>query len=133
MKIVSLICRILLGLIFVVFGANILHPFLPQPAMDPAAPATRFSVIMMESGWFKFIGFFQVLGGLLVLYPGTVPLGICVLVPLTVNILLFHLTLAGGHGIGPGLFTAILEIVLIYAYRSSFAGIITHKATHTTA
>jgi len=133
MKIVSLICRILLGLIFVVFGANILHPFLPQPAMDPAATATRFSMIMMESGWFKFIGFFQVLGGLLVLYPGTVPLGICVLVPLTVNILLFHLTLAGGHGIGPGLFTAILEIVLIYAYRSSFAGIITHKATHTTA
>jgi putative oxidoreductase len=133
MKIVSLICRILLGLIFVVFGANILHPFLPQPPMDPAAAATKFSVIMMESGWFKFIGFFQVLGGLLVLYPGTVPLGICILTPLTVNILIFHLTLAGGHGIAPGLVTALLELVLIYAYRSSFAGIITHKATHTAA
>jgi len=131
MKIVAIICRILLGLIFVVFGANILHPFLPQPSMDPNAISTKFAMAMAESGWFKFIGFFQVLGGLLVLYPGTVPLGICILTPLTVNILLFHLTMAGGHGIAPGLFTAILEIVLIYAYRSSFAGIITHKATHT--
>lgn len=131
MKIVAIICRILLGLMFVFFGANIIHPFLPMPAMDPAAPATKFTMVMVESGWFKVIGCFQLLGGVLVLYPGTVPLGLCVLGPLIVNILLFHLTLTGGVGIVPGLFAAILEIILIYAYRSSFAGIITHKATHT--
>jgi len=132
MKIVAMICRILLGLMFVVFGANIIHPFLPMPPMDPAAPATKFTMVLVVSGYFKFIGFFEVIGGLLVLYPGTTPLGLCFLGPLIVNILLFHLTLAGGVGIGPGLFAAILEIILIYAYRSSFAGIITHKATHTT-
>jgi len=131
MKIVAIICRILLGLIFVVFGANIVHPFLPQPPMDPNAISTKFAMVMVQSGWFKVIGCFQLLGGLLVLYPGTVPLGLCVLGPLIVNILLFHLTMTGGVGIAPGIVVALLEIILIYAYRSSFAGIITHKATHT--
>ena len=41
MKIAATICRILLGLIFVVFGANGLHPFLPTPP-PMSGPAGRF-------------------------------------------------------------------------------------------
>jgi putative oxidoreductase len=43
MKIVALICRILLGLMFIVFGANILHPFLPARLCHPPAPQPRSS------------------------------------------------------------------------------------------
>ncbi|HEY4011031.1 MAG TPA: DoxX family protein [Acidobacteriaceae bacterium] len=131
MKIVALICRILLGLMFVVFGANILHPFMPMKGPAPTPLQAHFFAAMMGSGWMKLIGAFQVLGGLLVLAGGTLPLGLCILCPLTVNILSYHGFLAGGEGIAMGLFTAVLELVLIYAYRASFAGVLTTKAKPT--
>ncbi len=127
MKIVALICRILLGLMFVIFGANILHPFLHMPPMS--GPPLQFMMVLGPSGWMKAIGVFQLLGGLLILFGGTVPLGLCILCPITVNILLFHLCLTGGSGIAPGAFSAMLELVLIYAYRSSLAGVFTTKAS----
>lgn len=131
MKILALICRILLGLVFVVFGANILHPFMPMQAPPAGSPPAQFMGVMAPSGWMHHVGFFQLLGGILVLIGGTLPLGLCILGPIIVNILIFHITLAGGVGIGPGLVAALLEIILIYAYRANFAGIFTYKAKPT--
>ena len=124
MKVVALISRILLGAIFVFFGANLVHPFLPMPQTPQPPLITELMHVLMSSGWIKVIGAFQVLGGVLVLAGGTVPLGLCILCPLTVNILCVHAFLTHGSGIGPGLLTAVLELVLIYAYRASFAGIL---------
>jgi len=132
MKIVALICRILLGLMFVVFGANGIHPFIPMGPMPPAgSPPAQFMEVMMPSGWMHHVAFFQVLGGLLVLIGGTAPLGLVILGPILVNILLFHILLTGGHGIAPGLIATLLEIILIYAYRNNFAGIFSYKAKPT--
>ena len=131
MKYLYLICRILLGLMFVVFGANILHPFMPTPPPPPGSPTAQFMAVMGPIGWMHHVGFFQVLGGLLVLIGGTAPLGLCILGPILVNILIFHVLFMGGHGIGMGLFATLLEIILIYGYRSNFAGIFTYRATPT--
>lgn len=128
MKIAAIICRVLLGLLFVVSGANILHPFMPAPP-PMAEPMATWSHTMMTSGWMSAVGFFQLLGGLLVLFGGTAPLGLCILCPITVNILLCHICLMGGKGIGAGIATAVFELVLIGAYRASFAGILTAKAS----
>jgi putative oxidoreductase len=84
---------------------------------------------MMQSGWMHLIGASQLVGGLLLLLGGTVPLGLCILGPLLVNILAFHAFLTGGHGILPGVICTIFWAVLLYAYRGSFAGIFTTKAT----
>ena len=131
MKIVAIICRILLGLMFIVFGANILHPFMPAPPPPPGSPTAQFMAVMAPTGWMHVVGFFQLLGGLLVLIGGTTPLGLVILGPILVNILIFHTLLMGGHGIAPGLVATLLEIILIYAYRANFAGIFTYKATPT--
>jgi putative oxidoreductase len=131
MKIVALICRILLGLGFIVFGANMLHPFLPMPPMDPTLPVTRWNMLMMASGWMKVIGAVQLIGGLLVLIGGTLPLGLCILGPVLVNILCFHSFFMGGQGIAPGLVFTLFWFILLYAYRDSFAGILTTKASPT--
>jgi uncharacterized membrane protein YphA (DoxX/SURF4 family) len=128
MKVVALICRILLGLMFVVFGANILHPFMPMTPPPAGSLPAQFMGVMAPTGWMHHVGFFQFLGGLLVLIGGTAPLGLCILGPIIVNILIFHVLLTGGHEIGPGIVAAILEIILIYAYRANFAGIFTYKA-----
>lgn len=131
MKYLYLICRILLGLMFVVFGANAMHSFMPAPPPPPGSPTAQFMAIMGPTGWMGHVGFFQVLGGLLVLIGGTAPLGLCILGPILVNILIFHTLLMGGHGIAPGLVATVLEIILIYAYRANFAGIFTYKAKPT--
>ena len=132
MKIVALICRILLGLMFVVFGANGIHPFIPMGPMPPAgSPPAQFMGVMMPSGWMHHVAFFQILGGLLVLIGGTAPLGLVILGPILVNLLLFHILLTGGQGIAPGLIATLLEIILIYAYRNNFAGIFSYKAKPT--
>ena len=131
MKIVALIARILLGLLFVVFGSNMFLHFIPMPPPPAGTPAAQFMGVMFPSGWLKFQSALQIIGGLLVLFGGTAPLGLVILGPIIVNVLLFHLLLTGGVGIGPGALAAVLEIVLIYAYRANFAGIFTAKATPT--
>lgn len=128
MKIATIAARVLMGLGFVVFGANILHPFLPMPPMDPEALSTKFGMIMGQSHWMQLVGAFQLVGGALVLYGGTAPLGLALLAPVLVNILAFHAFLEGGKGIVPGLVFTALELFLIYAYRAYFAPLFTTRA-----
>ncbi len=129
MKILALICRILLGLLFIVFGAHGLHPFMHMPPPTAGTPVGDWMLLMISSGWLPAVSALQIIGGLLVLIGGTAPLGLCILCPITVNILLFHICLAGGHQIAPGAFSGMLELVLIWAYRANFNGILTAKAT----
>ncbi len=91
MKIVVIIVRTLLGLGFVIFGANILHPFLPMPK-DPMPPlvAEFMDVVMMKTAYMKVVGGFQLVGGLLLLIGRFVPVGLSLLGPVLVNILMFH-------------------------------------------
>lgn len=129
MKVLVLFCRILLGLVFVFFGVHGLFP--SQQAMPPRGnPLGDFVGIFHDVGWAQVVSVFQVIGGALVLYGGTVPLGLCILCPITVNIWLFHLLF---HATTPVYLTApllvtVFEVVLLYAYRGSFAGIWTTKA-----
>jgi hypothetical protein len=128
MKIATVVARVLLGLAFVVFGANLLRPFLTMPPFPPASLGAQFMGVMGPSGYMKFVGSFQFLGGALVLFGGTAPIGLTLLGPVLLNILAFHVLLMGGEGIGMGLLFTALEVFLIYSYRGSFSGIFTTSA-----
>ena len=117
MKIAVLIARILLGLLFVVFGLNTFLHFLPMQL--PPGDAGELMGLMFKHGWFTFIGLLYVIGGLLLLIGRFVPLGLVILGPIIVIILLFHITLLP-QGIGIALVVAAVEIFLIYAYREHF-------------
>jgi hypothetical protein len=88
--------------------------------------AGTLSTIMFTHGWITFHGVLYVIAGVLLIVGRYVPVGLVILGPIIVNILLFHLTLAPA-GIGPGLFCALLEVFLIYAYWPAFRGIFTSK------
>ena len=129
MKIVAIVCRVLLGLGFVIFGLNGFLHFMPTgPAPAPDSLAGKFFASMLGSGWMKVVAAMQLVGGLLVLLGGTAPLGLAVLAPILFNILCFHLLLTGGSGLLPGLVFTLFELVLLYAYRSYFAGLLSTKA-----
>jgi putative oxidoreductase len=131
MKYLYLICRILLALVFIVFGFNGLHPFMHMDMPPANSLPGQFMAVMGPSGWLHHVAALEVLGGILLLIGGTAPLGLVILGPIIINALMFHILLAGGQGIAPALVAAALEIILIYGYRSNFAGIFTYKATPT--
>src|ERR1700722_5008929 len=91
MKIVALIARILLALVFLVFGLNGFLHFIPNKGPMPSGPGGQFAAAMIESHLDKFVAFLQVVGGLLLLINRYVPLGLTLLGPIIVVILLFHI------------------------------------------
>ncbi len=125
MKILALVCRILLGLIFAFFGANGLHPFLPMPVMPPSL-ATQFVTAMMQSHYVLVVAGVQFIGGLLLLANRYVPFALTILGPVIVNILSYHIFLLH-MGWPLALFVTILWFVLFFYYKKSFAGIFEAK------
>ena len=122
MKIAAIIVRTLLGLAFVVFGANILHPFLPMPEQKPSL-ATDFGTALFKSHYMLVIGALQLLGGLLLLTGRFTPLGLTLLGPVIVNILLFHIFLEPS-GLPIAIVVSVLALFLLCYYRKNFAGLL---------
>jgi uncharacterized membrane protein YphA (DoxX/SURF4 family) len=125
MKIVVVGIRSILGLVFFVFGLNIFFHFFPTPA--PAGDASTLMTLMFVHGWFKVVGTLEVLGGALLLSGRLVPLGLTILGPILLVIVLFHSTLAP-TGLAFALFWMLMELYLIYAYKSSFESVLNPNA-----
>src|SRR5713101_6753479 len=89
MKIVTLIARLLLGLVFVVFGLNGFLNFLSMGPM-PSGLAGQFVGALVLSHYFWVVAALQVAGGALLLVNRFVPLGLALLGPVIVNIILYH-------------------------------------------
>src|SRR4030095_11970126 len=120
MKIATIIARLLLGFIFVVFGSNIFLHFIPMP---PPAPTLvgDFSQALFLSHYLHVVGALQVIGGALLLLGRFVPLGLTLLVPVIVNIDLVHI-LMDPSGLPMAALVSILAIFLVWRYREAFAG-----------
>ena len=126
MKIAVVIARILMGAIFVFFGANGLHPFLPMGPM-PTGLAGQFFVVFFQSHWVMFVAATQVVGGLLLLVNRYVPLALALLGPVIMNIILYH-ALLNHAGAQLAVVVTILWLFLFYRYRANFAGLFVAKA-----
>jgi len=122
MKVLTIIARILLGLIFVFFGSNAFLHFLPMPPL-PQGVAGEYLHAFLASGYVYVIGGFQVIGGLLLLIGRFVPLGLTILGAVIVNIWAFHLLMAP-EGMPPAIVVTVLELFLVWRYRDAFAGIL---------
>ena len=129
MRITTIIARLLLGLIFTVFGLNGFLNFIPQP--PPTNPlALQFFTAVSASHFAAFFFALQVLGGLLLLSGYFVPLALTVLAGELYNILAFHITLSPAT-IAPALVACVLWVVVFIPYRESFSGIFTAKPATT--
>jgi hypothetical protein len=126
MKIAALIARLLLGLAFVVFGANGLHPFLPNPGLPPGIPG-QFAGAMIASHYMQVVAALQLLGGLLLLVNRYAVLGLTILGPIIVNILLFHILMLS-MGISIALFITVLWCIVAWWHRKYFAGLFVQRA-----
>ena len=117
----SMILRILLGLVLVIFGANKFFNFMP--AMEMPEAAGKFMGAMMATGYMlKLVGATEVVVGLLLITKKWMPFALVVLAPISVNMVFFHLALAPA-GIGPAAIVTIINILLIYDNWDKYKGL----------
>lgn len=122
MKILTLIARILLGLLFVVFGLNGFFEFIPRPKEPPPAHALEFAGALQATGYMKVVMTLQLVGGALVLSGRFLPLGLLLLGPVIVNILLFHIFM-DRNGLPMALVVSALALFLLGRHWSAFASV----------
>jgi hypothetical protein len=119
MKIVAMIARYVLGLIFLVFGSNMFLNFIPMGQM-PAGLAGQFTAALFAAHYFYVVGAIMVISGILLLANRFVGLGLTLLGPVLFNILVYHLLMDPG-GIGMGAFATLLWLLVGWEHRVVFA------------
>jgi uncharacterized membrane protein YphA (DoxX/SURF4 family) len=125
MKIVTLIARLLLGLIFVVLGLNGFLNFLSMGPM-PSGLAGQFMGALILSHYFWVVAALQIAGGALFLVNRFVPLGLVLLGPVIVNIILYHVFL-NLTGAPLAAVVVILWGIVFYSHRQYFSGIFVQR------
>jgi uncharacterized membrane protein YphA (DoxX/SURF4 family) len=124
----ALAARILLGLIFFVFGLNGFLHFIPMDKMPPMPEAAMaFMKSLGDSGYMIYlIKTVEVLGGAMLLTGFFVPLALLILAPGLYNIFLFHAFLAPG-GLPLAITMVVLHSYLVYMHWGVFCGLLVAK------
>src|SRR5713101_3194892 len=122
------IARVVMGLLFFIFGLNGFLNFIPPPSKPMPEAAIAFSGALMKTGYmFPLIMGTQLLVGALLLLNRFVPLALVLIMPVLVNIIAFHIFLQPA-GIGPGVFFLVLELYLAWVYRKAFLPMLAMRA-----
>ena len=104
------IVRVALGLTLVIFGANMIHNFLPFDAPDANTAAGQFMNSLGATGYiFPVVGALEVIIGIQLLLKKWVAFALILLAPISINILLFHLFLDI-----PGMSLLIAVAILVF-------------------
>jgi uncharacterized membrane protein YphA (DoxX/SURF4 family) len=126
MKIVALVARVLLGLIFFVFGLNGFLQFIPVPPGLPQ-PVMAFTQVLMSTHYIYLTAGTQVLCGALLLINRYVPLALVILAAVIVNILTVHITMFPQTLFPMPILVVILWFLVAWPLRASFAGMLAAK------
>lgn len=125
--IVTTIVRVLLGLMFLVFGLNGFLNFIPAPKDLPPDLVT-VSTGLMKGGYMTVVSATEILVALLLLTNLFVPLALALLAPIVVGIITFHIAIAPAT-IVPGIVVLVMELYLAWAYRGAFRPMLQAKVS----
>jgi uncharacterized membrane protein YphA (DoxX/SURF4 family) len=120
------IAGIVLGALFIMSAVVVLFNLVKMPPPPEGSPAAMFFAAFGPTGYLTFVKMFELTGGILVMIPRLRNLGLLVLGPVIVNILAFHVFIAGGHGLtDPMLLTIVaLALYLLWVGRRNFSGLL---------
>lgn len=124
MQIANIIARVLIGLVFVIFGLNGFLGFIELPPLPETAGA--FMGALYSSGFLSLIKALEIGAGALLLASIALkryaPLALTILTPIIFVIFFFHLFMAPAS-IALPIILIVLNAFLLYSYRDQFAGI----------
>ena len=124
MRVAGLIARYLLGLIFLVFGANGFLHFIPMP--PPPGVVGQFMGALFVSHVLVVVFLLELIPAILLLVGRYVPLALVLLGPVIVNIVLFHAFMAPS-GLPLAIVVVILWVLTAWSVRPAFEGIFHSK------
>lgn len=118
-KQIPTLLNVLFGVAMIVFGLNKFFGFI---AVDPPADemAQTFLGTMFTSYLVKLVALAEIIGGALLLIPRTAFLGSMILLPVTVNIVAFHL-FHDLPGNGLWVITTMLHIGVLFFQKEKLA------------
>ena len=125
MQLLPSVFRILLGLVFFIFGLNGFLGFIPMPEHNEAGGA--FLGALAATGYmFPVIKGTEVVSGLMLLANRFVPLALVLLAPVIINIVAFHTLLEPGNFGMVGLIL-VAELFLAWSYRHAYGVVLVAK------
>ncbi|HMK05949.1 MAG TPA: hypothetical protein VK476_00355 [Flavobacterium sp.] len=114
----TMLVRIVLGITLVVFGSNMVYPFIPLP--PPTGSGGDFMNSMHATGYiFPVVGILEVMIGVMLLLKKWVAFALVLLAPISINILFLHLFL-GIPGLGAAIVVVIFNAILIYKHWKQY-------------
>ena len=114
----TLLVRIVLGILLIVFCFNKFLHFIPLP--PPIGSAADFMNSLGATGYiFPVVGILEVIIGAMLLFKKWIAFALILLAPISINILLFHLFL-DIPGLSAALLVAILNGILIYKHWKQY-------------
>jgi putative oxidoreductase len=121
---VLIVCRVLLGLPFLIFGLNGVFEFFPAPAPEDMPPRAQALLEALTATGFMhpLRAFAEFVAGACLVSGFAVPLGLVVLAPVLVHILGYHIWLDPDPG--GRVFSSILMLLFLacsWAYRGRLA------------
>jgi uncharacterized membrane protein YphA (DoxX/SURF4 family) len=123
-----LVARVLMGLVFFVFGLNGFFNFIPPPPGPMPEGAVALGGALMKSGYlFQLIKGTEVLAGAMLLSNRFVPLALALIAPVVVNIVLFHAFLEPS-GLAIPAVIVVLEVYLAWSYRDLYRPMLAMRA-----
>ncbi|HWY06173.1 MAG TPA: hypothetical protein VNY24_04890 [Candidatus Acidoferrales bacterium] len=125
MKIASLVARLLLGLVFLVFGLNGFLHFIKGPM--PTGIAGQFVAAIFASGYWVVIFAVQVICGALFLVNRFVPLALVLIGPVIVNILAIHGLMGATAGLPLAFVVTVLWAIVAIRNKQHLAGIFVQR------
>jgi putative oxidoreductase len=127
MKTATLIFRLLLGFLYLVFGLDYFLHFIPYQASHTGAAEALKSGLIGTGYIYPMMKSIQVLGGISLMINKYAPFSAVVLFPISLNVLLFH-TILVPSGWLMGVFLIVPNLFLGYAYRRYYKGLFTRTA-----
>lgn len=126
-RIAPAIVRVLLGLMFLIFGLNGFLNFIPTPK-DMPAEIMNVTGALVAAGYMKVVSGTEVIVAVMLLTNRFVPLALALLAPIIVGIITFHIALQPAT-IAPGIVVTLMELYLAWAYRGAFRPMLRARTT----
>jgi hypothetical protein len=127
MKTTVLICRLVLGFLYLVFGLDYYLHFIPYQPLHTGVPGALIAGLKGTGYIYPMMKILQIAGGLSLLFNRYAPFFAIVVFPMSLNVLLFH-TILVPSGWYMGVLLMGPNLILGWGYRKYYSGMFTAKA-----
>jgi len=117
----SLVVRILLGLFVLVFGLNKFFHFIPMEA--PSGDAGAYFGALMNSKTLTLVAIVEIVAGVSLIFNKFGALMSLILMSVSINAVLFHLTLDPGN-IAGALVLLVLNVLVLIGYKEHYQALL---------